>query len=208
MLEFYFWTTEIVAQICTTQGDIMKIFLTLVCALSLSACGSQLTSQQDVSRQPRPGPAVCPDCAWGNFAMGTTWTVLGQQVNPRGENIIVVGADAQTDPILGDTHLSVDLPILCLEPLPAPIQVIISNQNNLQTIEINARVAISATASGLQARSLDTSDDICQQQFRGGWRMAHDTDAPDLNVLVALGQIAPRTRFWVAIDPKHTNPMP
>jgi hypothetical protein len=186
----------------------MKIFLTLACVLSLSACGSQLAVQQDVSRQPRPGPAVCPDCAWASFAMGTTWTVLSQQVNPRGENIIVVGADAQTDPILGDTHFRFDLPILCLEPLPAPIQVIISNQSNLQTIEINTRVAISTPISGSEAQSIETSDSICQQQLGDGWRMAHNTDTPNLNVLIGLGQIEPRTRFWVAIDPKHINPTP
>jgi hypothetical protein len=38
--------------------------------------------------------------------------------------------------------------------------------------------------------------------------MAHNTDAPNLTVLVAYGQIEPQTRFWVAIDHKPTSPKP
>jgi hypothetical protein len=179
----------------------MKIFLTLACVLSLSACGTQQVLQA-TSPQTREGPGYCPDCAWMNVR-GTTWTVLGQPDNPR--PIIVVGADAQTDPITGDTHLSFELPILCLRP-QAPIDVVILN---LGTFQINARVAISTPTIGAEAQSIETSDSICRQQFGdGGWRMAHDTDAPDLNSLVAFGQIAPKTRFWVAIDPKHTNLKP
>jgi hypothetical protein len=175
----------------------MKIYLTLACALSLSACGSQ----QDISRQLREGPGYCPDCgvAWINTDKGTTWTVLGHQDNPRGEDIVVVGADAQTNSIEGDTDLNVDLPILCLEPLVTPSRFITPNQTNPT---IHARVALSATKPGLQARSLSTSDDTCQQQFGDGWRMAHDTDSPNLTILVAYGQIEPDTRFWVAIDRK------
>jgi hypothetical protein len=183
-----------------TQGVIMKMHLILACVLGLSACNQQL---QDTSKQTREG--YCPDCAWANPARGTTWTVLGQQDNPRGEPIVVVGADAQTDPIMGDTDLNVDLPILCLQPLVIPTRVGVPNQGQLS---INARVAISTTKSGLQARSLQTSDTTCQEQFGEGWRMAHNTDAPDLNVLIAYGQITAQTRFWVAIDHKPTDPTP
>jgi hypothetical protein len=182
----------------------MKIYLTLVCALSLSACGVQQTLQ-DTSRQTREG--YCPDCgmAWIHANKGTTWTVLGQQNNPRGEDIVVVGADDQTNALEGDTDLNVDLPILCLEPFITPSRFITPDQSNSP---INARVALSGTKPGLQARSLDTSDSTCQQQFGDGWRMAHDTDSPNLTVLVAYGQIEPQTRFWVAIDRKPENPTP
>jgi hypothetical protein len=180
----------------------MKIYLTLACVFSLSACGVQQTLQ-DTSTQTREG--YCPDCAWANNVRGTTWTVLGQQDNPRGEDIVVVGADAQTDPYMGDTPLEVDLPILCLQPLAAPSRFITPDQVHPP---INARVAASGTKSGLQARWLSASDSICQEQFGDEWRMARNTDAPDLNVLVAYGQITPQTRFWVAIDHKPTNPMP
>jgi hypothetical protein len=183
----------------------MKIYLTLACVLSLSACGIQQTVQ-DTLVQTRDG-GYCPDCAWANSVRGTTWTVLGQQDNPRpgGEPIIVVGADAQTNPVIGDTDLNVDLPILCLEPIVELSRVVIPDLGNTQ---INARVAITGTTPGLQARSLDTSDSTCQEQFGDGWRMAHNTDSPNLSVLVAYGQIAPRTRFWVAIDHKPTNLAP
>jgi hypothetical protein len=184
----------------------MKIYLTLACVLSLSACGLQQTLQ-DTSRQTRCCPGglgTCPDCAWPNSARGTTWTVLGQQDHSGSshEPIIAVGADDQTDPFMGDTPLNVDLPILCLEPLVAP------SPSNQMSLQIKPRVAISATKPGLQARSLNTSDSICQQQFGNGWRMAHNTDAPNLTVLVAYGQIEPQTRFWVAIDHKPTSPKP
>lgn len=183
----------------------MKIYLTLACVLSLSACGVQQTLQ-DISRQTREG--YCPDCghAWIHDR-GTTWTVLGQQDHSGSsdEHIVVVGADAQTNALEGDTDLSVNLPILCLEPLMAQSHVITPHQVNPQ---INARVATSGTKPGLQARSLDTSDLTCRQQFGDGWRMAHDTDSPNLSVLVAYGQISPLTRFWVAIDRKPENPTP
>jgi hypothetical protein len=184
----------------------MKIYLTLACVLSLSACGSQLGSQQDISRQLNQGPGYCPDCghAWIHDR-GTTWTVLGQQDSPRGEDIVVVGADDQTNALEGDTDLSVDLPILCLEPLVAPRRFITPDQSDFP---INARVATSGTKSGLQARWLSVSDATCQEQFGNGWRMARNTDTPNLTVLVAYGQIEPQTRFWVAIDPKPTNPTP
>ncbi len=187
----------------------MKIYLILACVLSLSACGVQQTLQ-DTSRQTRCCPGglgTCPDCAWSDHARGTTWTVLRQPANlgSSTEPIVTVGADAQTDPLMGDTNLDVDLPILCLEPLDTSGSLITPDQGNFP---INARVAISATKPGLQARSLNTSDSTCQQQFGNSWRMAHDTDAPKLTTLVAYGQIAPKTRFWVAIDYKHTNPTP
>jgi hypothetical protein len=182
----------------------MKIYLTLVCVLSLSACGVQ--QNQNTPVQTREG--YCPDCgkAWLSASRGTTWTVLRQQDNlgSNSEPIIVVGADAQTDPLLGDTDLDVALPILCLEPLVVPNRFGTLDQFNSP---INARVATSATKSGSQARWLSASDFICQEQFGNGWRMAHDTDAPDLNVLVAYGQIAPYARFWVAIDKKPTSPI-
>jgi hypothetical protein len=181
----------------------MKIYLTLACVLSLSACGIQQTLQ-DTLVQTRDG-GYCPDCSWANSARGTTWTVLGQQDNPRGEDVVVVGADAQTDPYMGDTPLEVDLPILCLEPLVAPSRLITPDQGNSP---INARVATSGTRSGLQARWLSASDLICQEQFGEDWRMARNTDTPNLTVLVAYGQIEPQTRFWVAIDHKPTNPTP
>jgi hypothetical protein len=175
----------------------MKIYLTLACALSLSACGVQQTLQ-DTLVQTREG--YCPDCAWSPQAhRGTTWTVLRQPDNSglNTEPIVIVGADAQTNALEGDTPLNVNLPILCIEPLIEMNRIVTSDLDNPP---IHARVAISETKSGLQARSLNTSDSTCQQQFGYGWRMAHDTDAPDLNVLVAYGRIAPMTRFWVAID--------
>jgi hypothetical protein len=195
-VQSHFGQQKLDFRIRTARGDIMKIVLTLACVLSLSACGVQQTLQ-DTSKQTREG--YCPDCAWANSARGTTWTVLGQQDNPRGEDIVVVGADAQTNSIQGDTPLEVDLPILCLQPLVTPSRFITPDQTNPT---INARVALSGTKPGLQARSLSASDETCQQQFGDGWRMAHDTDSPNLTILVGYGQIEPDIRFWVAIDRK------
>ncbi|MFK3979516.1 S8 family peptidase [Micromonospora sp. NPDC050397] len=147
---------------------------------------------------------------------GMTWSVRQQ----RGDNVVWVGHDGQSDAYQGDTPASTTLPALCIRPRPmaeAPVPTgVVPDQHAGWSF---ASVALSTPVPGTRLLSPHVANLVCQYQFGAGWRMAefHDGRHPVSRFgqvgwlpsgwsLWANGTLPTDTRFWVRIDDQAANP--
>ncbi|GIG89943.1 S8 family peptidase [Plantactinospora endophytica] len=146
-----------------------------------------------------------------------TWRVKEQ----RGDNVLLVGSDEQTNPYQGDTPASATLPILCLAQWDAPIPAgITPDQYNGWS---GGSMALTAPVSGTRLTSPAEADWICASTFGGGWKMAEFHDGyyflrrpfpgpiPPLRLrsgwnLWGHGTLPTNTRFWAHINDQAGNP--
>ena len=137
---------------------------------------------------------------------GTTW-VIHKQYN----GLVRVGADAKTNPYLGDEPCSTNLPVLCIRvdgygPPPS------SGANTYSDGWSGGRVLLTSPVSGIHINTRDVANNACVGAFGSAWRMAthHDgslgTGGTDGWAFWAYGDLLPGTRFWIGVNDQQANP--
>lgn len=143
------------------------------------------------------------------WVKGMTWTVLRQH-----DGLVRVGADASTNPYVGDRSGSEVFPILCVrvtgEAAPASNAAYGSDFANGWS---GAEVKTTYPVSGKDiANDRMAGTNLCRSLYGEAWRMAsfHDgslgTHGTDGWHIWARGNLQTGTRFWVAIHDQGANP--
>lgn len=130
---------------------------------------------------------------------GMTWTLI-----ERNGSYSHVGADAQTNPYIGDTNPAISLPILCVrvDGRPPPPGIVFDFYNGW----VAGELSLSAPVSGLLLTSRQVADDYCASTLGNGFRMAEFHDGGGGWSYWGQGVLSAANRFWVAIDDQPANP--
>jgi hypothetical protein len=130
---------------------------------------------------------------------GMTWKLI-----ERNGSYSHVGADAQTNPYIGDTNPAISLPILCvrIDGRAPPPGINFDFYNGWVAGELR----LTAPVSGLLLTSRPVADGYCANSFGQGFRMAEFHDGGGGWTFWGQGVLSSVNRFWVAIDDQPANP--
>lgn len=140
------------------------------------------------------------------WCKGTTW-VVHRQAN----GLVMVGADAMTNPFVGDRSCPESYPVLCIkvDGIAPPAS---TGNANYSRAWSGGHVALSFPVTGEQINTRDKANAVCQNAFGSGWRMAthHDGSLGTAGTegwnFWAYGNLQTGRRFWIAVNDQFANP--
>jgi hypothetical protein len=146
-----------------------------------------------------------------------TWTTLQLKKSWDNEHsYALVGSDANTNPYQGDTILSKSLPILCIKkqdlPKPSFIEPHSTPGGASRGSWSGGYIGLTKPIQGVKITSLEKANQMCQQAFGEGYRMAqfHDGEGSragwDFWGEVVNLKFNLQDRFWVHISDQPANP--
>jgi hypothetical protein len=162
----------------------------------------------DISQEDRP------ITQYQQSVKAMTWTTLQLIKSWNNQNYYaLVGSDINTNPYEGDTLITESLPILCIKkanlPKPDFVSPHFTPGGAMRGTWSNGYIALTKPIQGLEITSLKVANEICQQTFGEGYRMAefHDGAAWDFwGEIVNNANFTLQDRFWVFINDQQANP--
>ncbi len=128
---------------------------------------------------------------------GMTWALR----NTHASGAIRVGGDNRSNPSVGDTQCSTELPLLCIkmEALPKPNALTTPSRYHQWT---GGTVQASTPVAACQLPKVQDASDYCAAEFGTGWRIAEFHDGQG-HSLWAYGNLNPvPARYWTDINDK------
>ncbi len=128
---------------------------------------------------------------------GVTWSKISHD---NAQGVDLVGCDDGTtkcDPYQGDALCSIALPIMCINKSNAAVPAGYDNSNKYRKWS-GGHLANSHPIKGSDISGINEANQICENQFGKGWRMADHHDGWGWN-FAAYGNLRKDTRMWVSV---------